>query len=115
MSIMFISDEANLIQSLLTPYSQVEGTANPDADRILCRSILMKVREQILSHFTIPIILTESETNVLQQILTRYITLHGKPPGDLEATYWVRFDMTTRQLIVNILNRIGENLPLVQS
>lgn len=115
MSVIFISDEANLIQSVITPYSQIEGHANADTDRIIARSILLKVREQILSHFLLPINFTEQEIILLQQILTRYITTHGKPAGDIEATYWVRFDMTTRQLLANILNKVGENLGPIQS
>ena len=119
-SVLFLHAEAQFVQNTMFAYSQNQAVANnTDAggatpitqiERDKALSIVAKVRKQISSP-TIPISFTEAEAQLMQRLYIQYIQVHGKPQGDLDWTYWIHFDDSARQLVVNVIRKVGGIMP----
>ena len=61
-----------------------------------------------------PFALTQPEAKLMQYLYNNYLQGHGKPQGDIDWTYYIRFDGAAQQLIINVMRKIGcivPNLP----
>lgn len=111
-SITFIPAEANFVQSSMQVYFQNRSAMITDVGRDLAGTILVKVRASMQDG--IPINFEQPEVKLMQYLFTNLLQGHGKPNADLDWTYWVHFDPNTRQLITNVLNKLGETLAGVE-
>lgn len=124
-SVVFIPEEAAFVQSTMQAYSQNmavggetdNGAAVPitRSERTKALDILAKVRSQIGSPNPTPISFTPDEAALMQYLYNNYLQGHGKPQGDLDWTYWIRFDTTSQQLIINVMRKIGCIIPNLPS
>lgn len=123
-SVIFLPAEAQFVESTMRAYSQnraVGGETDQGAAVPVTKSevhkaldILRKVREQMKSNFQTPISFTSEEAALMQYLYNNYLQGHGKPQGDIDWTYYIRFDDTSRQLIINVMRKVGciiSNLP----
>lgn len=119
-SVVFIQAEAEFVQSTMFSYSQNQalggqsdsGSAVPvtRGEITTALSILSKVRKQLQDPNKNPISFTESEAQLMTYLYIKYIAMHGKPQGDLDWTYWVRLDDSSRQIVINVIRKLGGNV-----
>lgn len=120
-SVTFTPAEAQFVQNTMFAYSQNQAIANnTDAgsstpitkvEREKALSIVGKVRGQITQAIPTPIAFTEAEAALMQYLYNNYIQVHGKPQGDLDWTYYIRLDDNSRQLVINVMRKIGCIVP----
>lgn len=118
-SVLFIPAELQFVESTMRAYSQnqaVGGTTDNGAAVSVNRSeiqtaldILSKVRAQITEP-TVAIKFTQPEAQLMQYLYNNYLQGHGKPQGDLDWTYYIRFSDSSAQLIINVMKKIGCNV-----
>lgn len=123
-AVIFIPAEAQFVESTMRAFSQNravgsetdQGAVVPitqvELDSALC--ILNKVRAQVQGEFKTPIVFTQAEAQLMQYLYNRYLQGHGKPQGDIDWTYYTRFDDSAQQLIINVMRKVGcivPNLP----
>lgn len=124
-SVVFLPVEAQFVESTMQAYSQNmavggetdQGAAVPvtKLERTKALSILSKVRSQIMDAAKAPISFAPDEAALMQYLYNNYLQGHGKPQGDLDWTYWVRFDSQSTQLIINVMRKIGCIIPNLPS
>jgi hypothetical protein len=120
-SVVFIPAEAQFVQNTMFQFSQNQAVANntdaggatpiTQAERLKALDIVGKVRKQITDPTHAPIAFTEAEAQLMQRLYVQYIQVHGKPQGDLDWTYWVHFDDSSRQLVINVIRKVGGLMP----
>jgi len=120
-SVVFIPAEAQFVQNTMFAFSQNQAVANnTDAgsatpitknERLKALDIVSKVRKQLTDPAHLPIAFTEAEAQLMQRLYVQYIQVHGKPQGDLDWTYWIHFDDNARQLVINVIRKIGGIMP----
>lgn len=122
LSVVFISEEAQFVQSTMFSWSQNQAVGGETdngavvpvtrAEIATANSILAKVRGQITDPSKAPISFTKEEAQLMQYLYNKYLQGHGKPQGDLDWTYYIRFDTNTQQLIQNVLVKIGSSISI---
>jgi hypothetical protein len=111
-SIVFIQDEADFVTRTIQDYSQNRSPSNFTATESgYCVSILQKVRGQQLDPSQTPISFTPEESSLMQYLYINLLSMRGKPAGDLDWTYWQHFDINTQALIINVIRKIGGQMP----
>lgn len=121
-SVVFLPEEAQFVQATMFAWSQnqaVGGETDNGAvvpvtrgEIATANSILAKVRSQIGDPSKTPISFTEGEAQLMQYLYNKYLQGHGKPQGDLDWTFWIRFDTNSQQLIENVLRKVGSNIAI---
>jgi len=119
-SVVFIPEEAQFVQNTMFAFSQNQAVGNTSdagsvapitkSERDKALSILAKVRSQVADPAKNPIVFTQDEALLMQYLYLKLIQTHGKPQGDLDWTYYIRFNDITMQLVVNVINKIGGRL-----
>ena len=122
-SVIFLKEEAQFVQSTMQAYSQNlavggetdQGAAVPVTkyEQGLANSILSKVRPQISNPRSGPISFTEPEAKLMVYLYINYVQGHGKPQGDLDWTYYIRFDTNTQALVQNVIYKLGSTANFV--
>ena len=120
-NVVFIKAEGEFVQSTMFSYSQNQalggqsdsGSAVPvtRAEITKALSILSKVRKQLQDPAKASICFTEAEAKLMMYLYINYIAMHGKPQGDLDWTYWVRLDDSSRQIVINVIRKLGGVVP----
>jgi hypothetical protein len=120
-SVIFTLTEAQFVESTMLAYSQnqaVGGTTDNGAAVPITQiekqkglDILSKVRVQIMDPSRSPITFTSDEAALMQYLYNNYLQGHGKPQGDLDWGYYIRFDTMATQLIINVMRKIGCIIP----
>ena len=121
-SVIFLPAEANFVQSTMFAFSQNQavgsesdqGSVGPVSkpEIVLALSILSKVRIQISQVVKVAIVFTEQAAQLMVYLYNKYLQCHGKPQGDLDWTYYIRFDTNTQALIQNTMVKLG-SLPTI--
>jgi|SRR5665213_1515743 len=119
-AVVFIPEEAQFVESTMRAYSQNQAAGGETdngatvpitlGEKQKALDIISKVRTQIMDANKSPIVFTPEEAALMQYLYNNYLQGHGKPQGDLDWTYWIRFDDSSRQLIINIMRKIGCNM-----
>jgi hypothetical protein len=119
-SVTLLPAEAQFIESTIRAFSQnraVGGETDQGAVVDITKTeiqksldILAKVRAHIQSQFQVPISFTQDEARLMQYLYNNYLQGHGKPQGDLDWTYYIRFDDNAQQLIINVMRKVGCNV-----
>lgn len=119
-SVIFTNKEARFVVNTIYSYSQNRAIGNPDfpgalvpfsaGDLEISTSILAKTN-LFIQNSSKPIIFTQAEAKLMQTLFFNYMQVHGKAQGDLEWTYYMKFDPSTQQLVVDTLRKIGARMP----
>jgi hypothetical protein len=120
-AVIFTSQEAQFVESTMRAYSQNQavggetdnGAAVPITKGEVQKAldILSKVRVQIVDPNRAPISFTSDEASLMQYLYNNYLQGHGKPQGDLDWTYYIRFDDISTQLIISVMRKVGCMVP----
>ena len=119
-SVTFLPAEAQFVLTTMISISQNQAVGGesdqgavvpfPRSERQKALDIIAKVQPQATNPNSGPISFTQDEAKLMSYFYIQYIQTHGKPQGDLDWTYYIRFDQTTTQLIVNIIRKLGGNI-----
>lgn len=123
-SVIFRREEAQFVQNTMYYVSQNravgdetdQGAVVPFSkpELALANSILAKVRGQIgQAEPKTPISFTEAEAKLMCYLYINYVQGHGKPQGDLDWNYFIRFDTNTQALVQNVIHKLGSNVNFV--
>src|SRR5271157_1073381 len=103
-SVTFLSQEAQFVANTMFAWSQNravgsetdQGAVVPitKSERQKALDIVAKVNAQIKNASSGPIAFTQPEAQMMTYLYIKYIQTHGKPQGDLDWTYYIRFDDT---------------------
>jgi hypothetical protein len=120
-SVVFIREEAQFVESTMQAYSQNravggetdQGAAVPVTKTEIQKAndILAKVRAQVQDPNKTPISFTQDEAALMQYLYNNYLQGHGKPQGDIDWTYYIRFSDSSQQLIINVMRKVGCIIP----
>jgi hypothetical protein len=119
-SVTFLPAEAQFVANTMFAWSQNQAVGSESdqgavvpitkSERQKALDIVAKVNKQISNASSGPISFTQPEAYMMTYLYIKYIQTHGKPQGDLDWTYYIRFDDTSNQLIVNIIRKLGGNV-----